>query len=138
MQEANNAIGMPVVSNFYEKKLAKEIYELRDNAKLITHAYTMNQHTGKYVYIGQCIGFGLPYSTQYSNPERLVGGTQTGYTTLPQPEPNGLFTPEGLSATWLMLVDENTGDITATYFEPEIVVTQTKLPKRINLLMDGK
>jgi len=33
---------------------------------------------------------------------------EQGMTTIPQPDPNGLFMPDGLSATWLMMIDPET------------------------------
>lgn len=126
MKEVGNQVGMPNISNFYEKKLAKKIFELRDDSNLITYAYTQNMD-GKYVYLGTCMGYGLPYSTQYTNPEKY----EINGTTLPQADPNGLYSSDGLSATWLVLVDEETGEQSIIYAEPEIVVTQNKLPKRL-------
>ena len=35
LQEANNQIGMPAIVNFQEKKLMKQIYELRDKEDLV-------------------------------------------------------------------------------------------------------
>lgn len=133
MKEISNQVGMPNITNFYEKKLAKKIFELRDDSKLITYAYTQNMD-GKYVYLGTCVGYGLPYSVQYTAPERLeTGGVSGSYwsATIPQADPNGLYMPDGLSATWLILVDEETGEQSIIYAEPEIVVTQAKLPKRL-------
>lgn len=127
MLQMNNEIGMPNITNFYEKKMAKEIFELRDDSKLICYAYTKNEMTGKYVYEGQCMGYGLPYSTQYTNPEKY----EYNGVTIPQADPNGLFSATGLSATWLMMVDEETGKRSAEYYEPNIVVTQHKKPKRL-------
>lgn len=126
LQELNNQIGMPNITEFYEKKMAKEIFELRDNSKLITYAYFQNLD-GKFVYLGQCIGFGLPYSVQYTNPKVYhVNGA-----TLPQADPNGLYMPDGLSATWLMYINPETGDREIIYAEPNILVTQSKLPRRL-------
>jgi len=133
MKEMNAQVGMPVMFNFNEKKLAKQIFELRDKADLITYAYTVNLD-GQYVYLGKCIGFGLPYSVQYTNPEKIIGDPyryQSGGKVVPQADPNGLYMPEGLSATWLVLVNEDTGKREVIYAEPEIVVTQSKLPKRL-------
>lgn len=39
--------------------------------------------------------------------------------------------PNGMTATWLYLIDENTGEPQITYAEPEIIVSQNKLPARI-------
>lgn len=126
MQEASKQVGMPNITNFYEKKLAKKVFELRDDSSLITYAYTQNMD-GRYVYLGKCVGYGLPYSTQYTNPEAYLHGG----ATLPQADPNGLFSSDGLSATWLVLIDEKTNEQSIIYAEPEIVVTQNKLPKRL-------
>ena len=133
-QEAQSQIGMPNIKNFYEKKMAKEVYELRDDANLITYAYMQNLE-GKFIFLGQTIGFGLPYSTQFSNPEKYLddpnGSIDAGSLILPQPEPNGLFVPEGLSATWLQYINPDTGKREVIYAEPSIIVTQSKLPRRL-------
>lgn len=133
LQEMNNQVGMPFIQNFFEKRMAKQIFELRDQSDLITYAYMTNLE-GKFIYLGKCIGFGLPYSVQYTNPEKLEkGGHSSSYwgTSLPQADPNGLYMPDGLSATWLMLINEETGEAEIIYTEPSIVVTQSKLPKRL-------
>ena len=64
MREANSQVGMPSVTNFQEKKLLKWIYELCDKEDLICHAYLFNSYTGQIgQYLGQCLGYGIPYST---------------------------------------------------------------------------
>ena len=129
LQQANDQVGMPNITNFYEKKLAKKVLELRDDSKLITYAYTTNMN-GKYVYLGKCMGYGLPYSTQYTNPQKQVSNYSEA-TALPQADPNGLFSADGTSATWLVMVDEKTGEQSVVYAEPNMIVTQTKLPRRL-------
>jgi hypothetical protein len=126
MQEANAQIGMPAIKNFQERKLAKMIFELRDQENLVCYAYIQNYMTGELVFVGKCIGYGLPYSVQYTNPEKVVhkmrhnGGS---FGTLPQADPNGLFMPTGLSATWLMMIDPSSGKPRPVYFEPQVVVS---------------
>ena len=125
MQEMNATVGMPAITNFQERKLAKMIFELRDKIDLITYAYitTMN---GDLIFIGKCIGFGLPYSVQYTNPIKLVRadlGEGWGEAPVPQVDPNGLFMPEGLSATWLMMINPETGEAEPVYIEQEILVS---------------
>lgn len=128
MKEANRQVGMPGIVNFQEKKLMKQIYELRDQENLICYAYYLDLYGGKH-FLGQCIGYGIPYSTQFSNPEKIVhrqthnGGS---FGTLPQPEPNGLFMPDGLAATWLLLLDAD-GTPHPVYVEPSIIVSPFKL-----------
>lgn len=139
-KDMQNKIGNPNITKWAEKKQLKKIYELRDDAKLICYLYTRNEMTGKYIYEGRCQGFGIPYSTQYSNPERAINyedelgenimdGEPVG--NLPYPEPNGLWMPDSSSATWVSFIDEKTGKAEVQYFEPLIVVTQTKKPARL-------
>ena len=130
MNEANKQVGMPAIKNFQERKLAKMIFELRDDESVICHAYLVNQMTGEVgQYLGKCLGFGLPYSVQFTNPSKIVKDPfryQSGGKVMPQADPNGLFMPTGLSATWLMLLDEK-GNQHPVYIEPEIIVSPFKL-----------
>lgn len=95
-KQAIESVGLPNISNFYEKKTLKKILEMRDNPKLINYFYTKNEMTGKWVYEGKCIGFGISYTTQYTNPEKmghLDGGQYEAKNpyTLPQADGVGLF-----------------------------------------------
>lgn len=135
LEESNRQVGMPNIENNFEKKMAKDIWELRDNPDLTTYAYTQNMD-GKYVYLGRCVGYGLPYTTQYTNPQSFVDGDfdlGEGYggVVLPQADPNGLYSSETTNATWLILINEDTNEREIIYSEPSIVVTQSKLPKRL-------
>lgn len=126
LSEASRQIGMPAIVNYQEKKFVKWIYELCDQEDLVCHAYLFNEFNGEVgQYLGKCIGYGIPYSTQFSNPEkRMYNGSSY---TMPQAEPNGLFKPEGLSATWLIMVDPKTGEPRPVYVEPSIIVSPFKL-----------
>lgn len=144
MQQSSDAVGYPEVTNFFEKAQLKEIYELRDDPNLICHWYTMNNMTGKWVYQGKCIGYGIPYTTQFTQPETLqraalpalnVNGDDKGWNeyfseTLPQADPNGLYSAPSTSATWILSVDQK-GDISPIYVEQEIMVTQNKVEARL-------
>jgi hypothetical protein len=127
LAEAQREIGMPAIKNFQERKLAKMIFELRDQEDFICHAYLVNTMTGEVgQYLGKCLGYGLPYSVQFTNPEKVVhecrmnGGS---FGTLPQADPNGLFMPSGLSATWIMLYDHKAEEFRPVYVEPQIIVS---------------
>ena len=127
LAEADRQIGMPDITRFTERKLAKDILELRDK-ELPTFTYLVNMH-GQLVFLGESIGYGLPYSVQFTNPEVVVvnGGIDGGrYGTLPQADPNGLFMPDGLSATWVMLIGPD-GKPHPVYVESEITVSPFKL-----------
>lgn len=132
-RQAMLAVDLPNIKNFYEKKTYKKILEMRDNPKLINFLYTKNEMTGKWVYEGKCIGFGIPYSTQYTNPQKMGfrGNSQWGsHYTIPQADPNGLYSTPNGTATWVIKVDDN-GLQTVEYIESEIRVTQNKLNKRL-------
>jgi len=130
MDQVVEQVGLPDIQNFFEYKMSKEIYELRDDSKLVCYAYSQALD-GRFIYLGPTIGFGLPYSVQMTNPEKEMYKYNSGYGTLPQAEVNGLFMPEGLSATWVMYIDETTGKPEVMYMEPTLTVRQTKFPRRL-------
>ena len=122
--EIANAIGYPELANFFEYAQLKEIYELRDDPKLICYWYTKCEYTGKWVYEGQCIGYGIPYSASITSPDTVI---YRAGAVVSQAEPNGIYT-NGLStsATWILTVDSE-GSITPDYVEQTIRVTQNKI-----------
>jgi len=119
MNEINRQIGMPNIVNFQQKKLMKMIYEECDRENLICYAYIVAKYSGKLVPLGRCVGYGVPFSAQYTNPERYY----LNGATLPQPDPNGIFMPTSSSATWLLLIDPKTDKPRLVYVEPEIIVS---------------
>lgn len=131
LQEGTSSVGMPAIKNFRERRLVRDIYELRDQDGLTTYTYLYNEMTGKLVFFGETIGYGVPYSAQFSNPEKIVdargGSAGYHYMAIPQAEPNGLFTPASSSATWVMMKDPNGDKVVPVYVEPLIVVSPFKL-----------
>lgn len=124
MLEIGRQVGMPNITNFQQKKLMKMVLELCDQENLITYAYIKSDYHGKLYFIGKCIGYGIPFSAQYTNPERPISkSTFHDSSTIPQPDPNGLFMPTSSSATWLMMIDPKTNKPRPVYFEPEIVIS---------------
>lgn len=130
-EETKNQIldmyGMPQISNGYEYSQLKEIYELRDDPNLICYWYTKNDMSGKWVYQGTCVGYGIPYGASITSPEQY----EYNGATLPLAEPNGLYT-NGVtsSATWVLTTDKD-GNVTPTYVESEIAVTQSKMDAKL-------
>lgn len=124
MSEAQRQVGMPNIVNWQERKLMKMIFELRDQENVITYAYVKSDYQGKLIFIGKCIGYGIPFSAQFTNPEYIADyAPENGYAILPQPDPNGLFMPTSSSATWLMMIDPSTNKPRPVYLESEIVVS---------------
>src|SRR5690349_6098676 len=89
LQEANAQTGMPAIKNFRERKMLKDILELRDQSGLVTYTYLYNEMQGKLVFFCSSIGYGIPYSTDYTNPQKWIAQG----VAIPQADPNALFSP---------------------------------------------
>lgn len=125
--EANRQLGMPAIVNFQERRMAKQILELRDQT-IGTHTYIVNQMRGCLVYLGASIGYGLPYAVQYTNPQKTIEGqTQGEFTTIPQADPNGLYMPPDAHGTWVMMYNEDDKKTTPVYIEPDVIVSPFRL-----------
>lgn len=133
-REGQAEAGLPAIHNFQEKKMVKMLYELRDNPNLINYAYLWSEVSGKYIYFGKCVGYGIPYSTQYSNPSKVAQGVgdfgQYAHDVImPQAEPNGLFMPSSSEGTWLMMLNpDKNNEPTPVYVEPKVIVSPFKFP----------
>ncbi len=131
LEQAHNAIGMPAIGDFSEKRMLKDLYEMRDKP-LPTHTYTVNEMTGCLIYIGPSMGYGLPYATQYTAPTRYTRVCPTNaegcvWMTVPQAEPNGLFMPTSAEGTWVQLKDPNEDKVRPVYIEPRVIVSPFRL-----------
>lgn len=123
-------IGLPEVDSYFEYSQLKEIYEIRDNPNLICYWYTRNEYTGKWIYQGPCIGYGIPYGASITAPEAYQHLATGVWETSPMSEPNGLYTNSVVTtATWI-LTSEN-GDIKPQYVESPIMVSQSKIDARL-------
>lgn len=124
--EADRQIGMPLITNFTEKKFAKHILELRDKS-IATHTYVQNKMQGCFIYLGTSLGYGLPYAVQFTNPEKK--GKWVESPNLPQADPNGLYMPDSLSATWVLLYSKEADKAQPVYVEQELLISPFKLER---------
>lgn len=125
LKEGTAQTGMPAIKNFRERKLLKQIIEMRDQDGLVTYTYTVPELTGRPVFLCNSIGYGLPAAMQYTNPEKYE--YQSG-ATIPQADPNGLFSPDSAEGTWVLCSDPSgTGKTRPVYVEPRIIVSPFKL-----------
>lgn len=122
LREGTAQSGMPAITNFRERKLVKMLLEMRDQENLITYTYTYAEASGKLTFFCQSVGYGIPYATQYTNPEKW----EASGTTLPQADPNGLFMPDSADATWVMCRSDK-GEVKPVYVEPKVIVSPFKL-----------
>jgi hypothetical protein len=123
LAEATAEVGMPAITNFRERKLLKEIMELRDQDGLVTYTYLYAEVSGKLVFLCNSIGYGIPAATQYTNPEKVIHPYSGVAMTLAQADPNGLFSPASAEGTWVMCSDPDGGKTRPTYIEPRILVS---------------
>jgi len=127
MQEGTSAVGMPAIKNWRERRLLKDILELRDQNGLVTYTYVWSEMQGKLIFFCQSVGYGIPYATQFTNPEQPLRPEYLDTSTIPQADPNGLFSPESAEGTWVMCKDPDGPNTRPVYVEPRIVVSQFRL-----------
>jgi len=122
--DATNAVGMPAVPNHWERKQLKMIYELRDKAiPTITYTQDMN---GKLHKLCDSIGFGIPYATQFTNPQH-IDPSNSHFVVLPQADPNSLYSPSNAEGTWILCISPETKEMSPLYVEPRVVVSPFQL-----------
>jgi hypothetical protein len=73
------------------------------------------------------VGYGLPYATQYTNPQHLAYDNAHGGVILPQADPNGLYSPASAEGTWVLCVDHKDGKAKPVYVEPRVIVSPIPL-----------
>jgi hypothetical protein len=123
-QQGNSEVGMPSITNFAEKRMMRDILELRDKM-MPTTTYTQDMN-GKLHKLCDSIGYGLPGATQYTNPQRVARSSETPYqgnVTLNQADPDGLFSPSSSESTWVMCISPVTKKATPLYIEPRVIVS---------------
>lgn len=127
-QQGNSQVGMPGLTNFTEKKIMRRLYEMRDK-NVATFTYIVDMQ-GKLHHVCDSMGFGLPYGTQFSSPEKVQSGADgtvyNQYPLMPQSEPNGLFMPPSAEGTWVICAS-TAGDFTPMYIEPRVIVSPFRL-----------
>lgn len=130
LKEGTAETGMPAIKNFRERKLLKDILELRDQDGLITYSYLWSEVSGRKIFLCNSVGYGIPYATEYTNPQKIASqGANYGYAILPQADPNGLFSPASAEGTWVMCKDPNSDKTLPVYVEPRVIVSPFKLPE---------
>lgn len=126
LAEGTAQVGMPAIKNFRERKMLKDIIEMRDQTGLLTYTYLWSDMQGKLVFFCDSIGFGIPYATQFTNPEKPI--YSQGIATMPQADPNGLFSPVSAEGTWILCQDPaDAKNVRPIFVEPRMIVSQFKL-----------
>ena len=113
-------VGFPAIVNYAEKRMMKDIIEKRD-AMQPTYTYIVDMN-GRFHKVCDSLGYGLPYATQYTNPQRLASDGH-GSVAIPQADPNGLFSPASAEGTWVMCLNPKTKKAEPQYIEPRIITS---------------
>ncbi len=125
-KQAVMTVGMPTIKNFFEKRQLKTIYELRDQA-VSTVTYLEDRY-GKLHKLCNSIGYGIPYSTEYTNPESPhFSHREEDWYIAAQPDPNGLYSPSTAAGTWVLCLNPKTKRIAPVYAEPNVLVSPFSL-----------
>ena len=129
LQEGTAQTGMPAIKNFRERKILKDIYELRDQAGLVTYTYLWSEVSGKKVFLCNSIGYPISAATQYTSPQKDIyyGTDSAQHLAMPQADPNGLFSPASAEATWVLCKDPNGDSVKPIYVEPRVISSPFKL-----------
>jgi len=122
LAEGTAQVGMPAIKNFRERKLLKDIIEMRDQSGLSTITYMVTLD-GSLVFLCDSIGYGISSATQFTNPMKTTYGTHGDVTTIPQADPNGLFSPDSAEGTWVMCKNPNGPDVKPIFVEPRIITS---------------
>ena len=115
---SSEAVGLPAIIKFTEKRTLKSIYELRDK-EVPTWTYITDSQ-GHFHLVCHSVGYGIPYATQYSDPRNSDGSRQA--------DPNGLFGPAVAEGTWVLCLNPETQLIAPVYLALRIIVSPFALP----------
>ena len=134
LKEGTSQVGLPNIKNFRERRILKDILELRDQTGYTTYTYIFSEQLGKLVFLCESIGYGIPYSTQFTNPMKVeFARHETGVAILPQADPNGLFSPASADGTWVMCKDPHGTEVRPVLIEPRAIFSPFKFDDSIVL-----
>jgi hypothetical protein len=117
-KQAITSVGMPAVVNFAEKRMMKDIIEMRDQM-VPTYTYIVSKDN-QYKKVCDSVGFGLPYATQYTNPQKEA---DYSHAVVANADPNGLYSPASAEGTWVQCLNPQTKKVQPVYIEPRIIVS---------------
>lgn len=121
--ESNAQVGMPAIVNFTEKRNYKMIYELRDTPNYATYTYLVGMHN-ELKLLCHSVGYGIPESSQYTNPEADAFYTTSpvAHLAMPNADPNGLYSSPSANGTWVMCLDPN-GKVVPVRSETNVITS---------------
>ena len=123
--QGNATVGMPASTQFAEKRMMKDILEMRD--KMVPTITYLPDINGKLHKMCDSLGFGLSGATQYTNPQKIDwrGDGQHRYASgvIPQADPNGLFSPASDIGTYVVCKNPHDNSISPVRFESNMIIS---------------
>lgn len=144
-QRKNSVVDIPNLTDFRPADMFARTMEEQDKG-VQAYAYMLSPYSEKFFFVCVAAAFPYPGGTQFTAPsitKTLDDGTGVAGWTVPQADPNGLYTPETAAATilpcWANEHDvNNTGNkFESTYFEDNIVVLPGPLPASLVINPDN-
>ena len=130
LMQSTEKIGMPAIKNFRELRMANRILEERDQT-LMTWTYLWSDYNRCFTFIETSVAYPLPYATQRTSPQKLYKWG-SGRLTVPQADPNGLFSPAEAEGTFIEMNNPTmTNQTGLVYSEPRISTFPYELPLRL-------
>jgi hypothetical protein len=91
-----------------------QIYEAKNAARQTWTVFY--SATGVAQAMCPSVGYPIPANTQLTSPDQVVGGGSSGYGTVAQMEPNGVYSTTGANGTYVMCLRPS-GKAAAVYSE---------------------
>lgn len=114
-----------------ERHIFTELYKARNEA-VTTYSYVRNWQ-GEIIFSCESMGYPLPANMQLTNPEEFKYKT-----TIPQPEPNGLYSSPSSVGTYIFCTNDD-GTVSPSYFEENVETHLSPLDEsKRNLKGDGE
>ncbi len=117
LNRATQDVGMPDIRNFEERRLLRGILEARDQS-VHTTSYTIDE-SGHLHKICDSVGYGIPASTQYTNPAQYWSSG----VSLPQADPNALFSSSMTPGIWLDCTNPVSKTQDIVFVQPHVIVS---------------
>jgi hypothetical protein len=104
-RESQMTVGMPIITNFNQKKQLKAIIEAFDEPNLVTYSYVMSM-MGKAIPLCRSQGYGFNEATQFTNPLQIEwrqgegSGSSIASGVVGQADPTGLYAADVPDDRW--------------------------------------
>jgi hypothetical protein len=110
---------LPLYDYSQDRASYEAIYTARVQGKA-TYSVAVPDMGGAPWYSCPSRGYPIPADSQLTNPQRLGYSSGSAAVTLPQAEPNGLFSGNGAGGTYMQCVDTD-GSLYTVYSEPKVL-----------------